>query len=46
MCISDRFYGEDEDRPDPRAFNNQAVWKLSLIHIYSIVSNDIFGATP
>ena len=22
-----QFYGEDEDRPDPRAFNNQAVWK-------------------
>ncbi len=22
-----QFYGEDEDEPDPRAFNNQAVWK-------------------
>ena len=25
-----QFYGEDEDRPDPRAFNNQAVWKRAV----------------
>ena len=25
-----QFYGEDEDEPDPRAFNNQAVWKRAV----------------
>lgn len=25
-----QFYGEDEDRPDPRAFNNQAVLKRAV----------------
>lgn len=25
-----QFYGEDEDRDDPRSFNNQAVWKRAL----------------
>ena len=25
-----QFYGEDEDHPDPRAFNNQAVWKRAV----------------
>ena len=24
-----QFYGEDEEKNDPRAFNNQPVWKLS-----------------
>ena len=25
-----QFYGEDEDLPDPRAFNRQAVWKRAI----------------
>lgn len=25
-----QFYGEDEDEPDPRAFNNQPVWKRAV----------------
>ncbi|MBR3795803.1 MAG: site-2 protease family protein [Clostridia bacterium] len=25
-----QFYGEDEEKSDPRAFNNQAVWKRAL----------------
>lgn len=25
-----QFYGEDEGEPDPRAFNNQAVWKRAI----------------
>ena len=25
-----QFYGEDEDEPDPRAFNNQAIWKRAV----------------
>ena len=25
-----QFYGEDEEKPDPRAFNNQPVWKRAI----------------
>lgn len=36
-----QFYGEDEDADDPRAFNNQAVWKRALTVVSGPLMNFI-----
>lgn len=36
-----QFYGEDEDVDDPRAFNNQAVWKRALTVVSGPLMNFI-----
>lgn len=38
-----KFEGEDEESDDPRAFNNQAVWKRMLVVVAGGVSNVILG---
>ena len=40
MC---RFLGEDEEAPDPRAFNNQPKWKRALIIVAGPVMNVLFA---
>ena len=38
-----QFYGEDEDKPDPRAFNNQAVWKRAVTIVSGPLMNFVIA---
>lgn len=37
------FEGEDEDNPNPEAFNNQKPWKRLIVTLAGVVFNFIFG---
>ena len=38
-----QFYGEDEDKPDPRTFNNQAVWKRAVTIVSGPLMNFVIA---
>ena len=40
FCV---LYGEDEDSPEPRAFNNAKIWKRMIVIVAGAVMNIILG---